>query len=232
MIGVSHSELVKFAPKNRHLNFVISKLEVLLEKNIPHVSNRLPKLASKISSNGYNGIFVGAPFTDLTEREFRHGTYPPIRSETNAEANRDNVPRSCRCQCHKQRNIRFPKLLKHYLGYMAMQINYTNRCLTCSFRDCRRLIPATVESQYYFPQWLLARKIYFTICQQSKPGISLFFPNVIPDSSDIFKFCMNGNLEGVQSLFRQKRTWPTDVSYDYGWTALHVRCLICSQSST
>ena len=53
--------------------------------------------------------------------------------------------------------------------------------------------------------------------------MSLTVPRVIPDDSPILSFAVQGNLEGIKSLFSQGIASPYDVGLSNGRTALHVR---------
>jgi hypothetical protein len=56
------------------------------------------------------------------------------------------------------------------------------------------------------------------------PNISLSVPRVIPDDGPILSFAVQGNLDGIKSLFSQGIASPYDVGFNNGRTALHVSC--------
>jgi hypothetical protein len=54
------------------------------------------------------------------------------------------------------------------------------------------------------------------------PQITLSMPRVVNGSADIFAFAVQGDIDGIKSLFSQGVASPYDVACTNGRTALHV----------
>jgi hypothetical protein len=107
------------------------------------------------------------------------------------------------------------------MGYSGLPVR--NRA--CNERNCRKQSIPTVKVTYHFPHWLLARMIHFvlTLSYMKGPGVSLSMPRVIPDNAPVLTFAVQGNLDGIRSLFSKGIASPYDVALSNGRTALHVR---------
>jgi hypothetical protein len=53
--------------------------------------------------------------------------------------------------------------------------------------------------------------------------VSLSMPQVITDNAPILIFAVQGNLDGIKSLFSKGVASPYDIALSNGRTALHVR---------
>jgi hypothetical protein len=61
-----------------------------------------------------------------------------------------------------------------------------------------------------------------TLSYMRGPGVSLSMPRVIPDNAPVLTFAVQGNLDGIKSLFSKGVASPYDVALSNGRTALHV----------
>jgi hypothetical protein len=131
----------------------------------------------------------------------------------------------CSCECHKPSYIRTPDRVDFLLGSLFMGYSgFPVRKRPCNERTCRKQSIPTVKVTYHFPQWLLARMIHFvlTLSYMRGPGVSLSMPRVIPDNAPVLTFAVQGNLDGIKSLFSKGVASPYDVALSNGRTALHV----------
>jgi len=131
----------------------------------------------------------------------------------------------CSCICHTPSYFRTPQSVDFLLGSLFM--GYSGlpvRNRACNERTCRKQSIPTVKVTYHFPHWLLARMIHFvlTLSYMKGPGVSLSMPRVIPDNAPVLTFAVQGNLDGIKSLFSKGTASPYDVALSNGRTALHV----------
>ena len=131
----------------------------------------------------------------------------------------------CSCICHRPRCIRTPEKADYLLG--SLFVGYSGlptRTRQCNERNCRKQSIPSVNVVYFFPRWLLARVVHFAVAisYMKGPTVSLSMPRAIPDNAPILFFAVQGNLEGIRSLFDQGLASPYDVGISNGRTALHV----------
>jgi len=94
----------------------------------------------------------------------------------------------------------------------------------CNERSCRQQSIPTVKVTYHFPQWLLGRVIQFalSVSYMKGPELILRTLRVIPANAPVINYAVQGNLDGIKSLFNKGLASPFDI-IDNGRTALHVR---------
>ena len=131
----------------------------------------------------------------------------------------------CSCICHKPYYLQTPESMDFLLG--SLFVGYSGfpiRRRECNERRCRKQSIPTLRVSYYFPRWFLNRVVQFkaSLSYMQGPSISLNMPRVIPDESPVLSFAVQGNLEGIISLFKQGLASPFDVGFSNGRTALHV----------
>ena len=87
---------------------------------------------------------------------------------------------------------------------------------------CDRLNAPIVHLDYYFPTWFLHRKLHFELRHRRNLGPEqlLRVTRVVSGTSDIFRWALQGNAEGVKSVLRDGRGSPFDT--EGSQTALHV----------
>jgi hypothetical protein len=93
----------------------------------------------------------------------------------------------------------------------------------CHDANCERNERSTLAFSYFFPTWLLARRILVRLAYSSAngPELLLRLPRVVPPTSDVFNFARTGNVRGLQHLFENGLASPFDVN-SCGLTPLHV----------
>ena len=64
------------------------------------------------------------------------------------------------------------------------------------------------------------------------PQLSLVVPSVVPNTSDIMSYALAGNIDGIARLFELRLASPSDVSENFGYTALRVSDTIYHTGAT
>lgn len=115
--------------------------------------------------------------------------------------------------------------MKQFLGSLFVGYNgIPSLSSKCNEKYCQGQSAPTLRLSYYFPSWFLNRTLQFAILGScvGGPQISLSLPKVVADNSDVFVFAVQGNLDGMRSLFKRGAASPFDVGVGTGRTALHV----------
>lgn len=131
----------------------------------------------------------------------------------------------CSCSCHLVNYIRTPQIADLALGSMFIGFSgFPVRRPRCSEKRCHKQSIPTLKVTYHFPQWLLARTIYFSLSltYMNGPQVSLHMPRVVQSNAKIFSLAVQGDLIGLKALFRDGLASPYDVAANNGRTALHV----------
>lgn len=134
----------------------------------------------------------------------------------------------CSCVCHRVQYLQTPERFQLAIGNLFVGLSgFPVWRRLCNERRCRQQTIPCVRVTYHFPAWFLARAIQLILSftYMNGPQLSLRMPRTVEGSSDIFSFAVQGNLEGVKSLFRCGMASPFDVAATNGRTALHVRAL-------
>ena len=134
----------------------------------------------------------------------------------------------CSCRCHQAYALQTPGVVKRFFGSLFVGYNgIPSLTPRCNEKNCRKQLTPTVRISYYFPGWLLNRMLQFALSGRfaDDPRISLSMPQVVTDNSEVFVCAVQGNLDGMRSLFEQGAASPLDVGVGTGRTALHVSIL-------
>jgi hypothetical protein len=171
----------------------------------------------------------------LIPRHMTNGSYSPLPDPSNdsltvriraSSYRRKSCEGFCSCDCHTLYHFNTPLTASTLLG--ALFVGYSgwpSWRRPCNEPRCRRQSIPYIAFTYYFPQWLLARmfRIAFRLTYMNGPQVSLAMPRIISGNSDVFNFAIQGNLEGIKSLFSKGLASPFDVCESNGRTPLHVR---------
>ncbi len=136
----------------------------------------------------------------------------------------------CPCACHTQQelNLRAPAVIESVIGKMF--VGYSGLPVLnkpCDFRVCRDRQKATAAVEYWFPWWFLSMnlKLHFTYLPRTGPQLQLSTTRRIPDDSQAISFAMQGNIDGLKTLFSHGLAGPRDVSDSRGFTLMRVSML-------
>jgi hypothetical protein len=163
-------------------------------------------------------------YSSLPRKDGRPTSYSSVRIRA-SHYRRSRCEGWCSCICHRPQHFRTPPNGDRLLGSLFMSISgFSLGPGRCNQRNCHRQSIPTVNISYCFPHWLLARMIHFVMSftYMNGPQVSLKMPRVVAGSSDIFSFAVQGNFDGIKSLFSRGLASPYDVAAPNGRTALHV----------
>ncbi|KAI0977540.1 ankyrin repeat-containing domain protein [Xylaria arbuscula] len=149
--------------------------------------------------------------------------YSGIRvSASNSHMSRCN--RWCSCCCHQSHSLSTPRFTKLLMGYLFFSYNGIPSLMPrCDEKSCRRSARPSLKVAYHFPAWLLNRMIRFALSETAldTPQLVISIPRTVPDNSEVFAFAVQGNIEGLVSLFNRGLASPSDVGVGTGRTPLH-----------
>ena len=93
----------------------------------------------------------------------------------------------------------------------------------CNEVTCRKRYNSSFTLTYRFPKWLTNQMMSYALfaTRASGPQMALSTARIISGNSDIFRQAMQGNIEGVKSLFNEGLASPYDTASNYGYTSLH-----------
>jgi hypothetical protein len=95
----------------------------------------------------------------------------------------------------------------------------------CNSSTCERAQTTQMSVEYWFPTTLFWSKIVrfqMTYLSNLGPSFQLRTLRRVPDSAPAVNFAMNGNIQGLQELFRRGTASPQDVSDTRGYSLLRV----------
>jgi hypothetical protein len=140
------------------------------------------------------------------------------------QISKSNCPKWCSCICHKPGQLSTPRILGVILG--ALSVGYTNVPLItqpCNQKMCRPRRGLSTSITYQFPRWLLMRAVSLIVSSTNAgPELLLRTLRVLPPNAEIFRLVINGDLEGVKTMFSNGQASIHDID-DRRWSLLHVR---------
>jgi hypothetical protein len=163
-------------------------------------------------------------YSSLPQKDGRPMSYSAVRIRA-SHYRRSRCEGWCNCICHRPQYLRTPPIGDLLLGSLFLSYSgFSIQLQRCNQRNCNKQSIPTITISYQFPQWLLARMIHLVISftYHNGPQVSLKMPRIVPGSSDLFSFAVQGNFDGIKSLFTRELASPYDVAATNGRTALHV----------
>ena len=135
-----------------------------------------------------------------------------------------NCDWGCNCSCHTRRTITTSECFTPIIGNLSINVRVPSIRSPCDRASCRHKSPAMVQVDYLFPPWMLMAIISTTIVAHSLQScnITLRACRVVPDSAMIFRYAMDGNLQGIRMLFDEGTASPYDVDASTRTSALVV----------
>lgn len=132
----------------------------------------------------------------------------------------------CPCSCHSETKSTtseyFDRIVgRLFLGYAGLPLVNAR----CDSTACARHQNPQVSAEYWFPigfLWSQIVRIELAYHPNLGPQWSLTALRRVPDSATCVKYSLEGNIDGLKSLFRQGLASPKDVSSTRGYTLLRV----------
>jgi hypothetical protein len=132
----------------------------------------------------------------------------------------------CSCSCHSQQRSATPRLVdrvlgKLFLGYAGLPI-FSPRCNTDT---CEKAQIPHVSVEYWFPLgfcWSQIIRLHLAYQPNFGPHMQLSTLRRVPDSAQGVTYALEGNIDGLKSLFKQGLASPRDVSDTRGYSLLRV----------
>ncbi|KAK3935168.1 ankyrin repeat-containing domain protein [Diplogelasinospora grovesii] len=129
----------------------------------------------------------------------------------------------CPCSCHAPQRSATPAILNNILGRLF--VGYSGLPVLspkCDDEECRGARTKQVSMEYWFPIsiWPTIVRIQLALSINGGPSLHLETLRRVPDASQCVGFAQNGNIRGLQHLFRHGLASPRDVSSGRGYTLL------------
>ncbi len=132
----------------------------------------------------------------------------------------------CSCVCHTQRRTATPGLMDRVIGQLF--VGYAGLPLLspkCDAETCGKTQSTHVSVEYWFPLgfcWSQIIRLQLGYRPSLGPQLQLSTLRRVPDSAQCVNFALEGNIEGLKSLFKQGLASPRDVSSTRGYSVLRV----------
>ena len=139
----------------------------------------------------------------------------------------------CTCCCHHHSTWKSPQRLRSFLGLLFT--GYTGLPLLsskCDNQNCLEKSGPAIYIKYYFPAWFTAHA-FEMFAQIAKPdGLtqSLRVSQIVWGESKIFRFCRDGDVEGLKLLLASRESSPYVVDEIHYQTPLGVSIIIPASS--
>lgn len=133
---------------------------------------------------------------------------------------------TCHCSCHSVQDKKSPSFMNRMLGQLF--IGYSGLPFLsskCDSSACVRGQIPTVNAEYWFPLgfcWSQIVRLHLTYEANTGPSFQLSTLRRVSDSAQCVHFALNGNIDGLKSLFSQGVASPRDVSSTRGYSLLRV----------
>jgi hypothetical protein len=142
------------------------------------------------------------------------------------QSRRRFCPRACPCACHDTRRSNTPDVLGRVLGQLF--VGYSGIPFVtpkCDHKSCSQNTAPKVQAEYWFPAHVFWSKIFrveATYHAATGPSLQIRSFRHVPDSSPAVNYTINGNIDGLKTLFSQGMASPNDVSNTRGYSLLRV----------
>ncbi|KAI0100252.1 ankyrin repeat-containing domain protein [Nemania sp. FL0031] len=130
----------------------------------------------------------------------------------------------CSCACHRPKKNQTPSIVDRIFGQLF--ISYAGVPILsakCDNPRCLRAQQPEVQTEYWFPPgvfWSQIIRFQATYQAATGPSFQLKTLRRVPDTAEAVTFAMNGNIEGLKSLFIRGLASPVDVSDTRGYSLL------------
>jgi hypothetical protein len=132
----------------------------------------------------------------------------------------------CLCACHSQTRSTTPGFMDRMLGQLF--VGYAGMPLLtapCDTDTCDKSQVPHVSFEYWFPLgfcWSQIIRLQLAYQPNVGPLISLSTLRRVSDSAQCVSYALEGNIEGLKSLFKHGLASPRDVSSTRGYSILRV----------
>ena len=164
-------------------------------------------------------------FGGIADSELSPRPYAAVRSRA-PHYRRTPCSGWCSCVCHGLTYYQSPQSFDSIFGTLLMVhsgVPFKKR--PCNEPSCRMQSIPTFRLNPFFPQWMMSRVLQFVVqlSYMKGPELVLRIPRVVPDNAPALFYAVQGDIEGMKSLFSKGLASPYDVALDNSRTALHVR---------
>lgn len=132
----------------------------------------------------------------------------------------------CPCACHSQTKKKTPGFVDRLLGQLF--IGYAGLPFLnapCDTDACDKPQASHASFEYWFPVgfcWSQIIRLQLAYQPNTGPQIALTTLRRVPDSAQCVSYALEGNIEGLKSLFIHGLASPRDVSSTRGYSLLRV----------
>ena len=131
----------------------------------------------------------------------------------------------CSCQFHGLAYFQSPQSFGSIFGTLLMGhsgVSFKKR--PYNEPSCPRQSIPISRLNVPFPQWMISRVIQWVAQLSYMKGPELVFrmPRVVPDNAPSHFYAVQGDIEGIKSLFSKGLASPYDLALTDGRTALYV----------
>jgi hypothetical protein len=216
----------------------------IIERSRQHINQRLDALEQMLVTQFagmqlHQNMQMGHNFPSSSARSVNKPVKlmrSHVRTSSDNVAQRDNGVRiraaqymgrcctsNCTCSCHQHRKTRSSRLVAPVLG--TLFANYAGLPIlrtSCDSILCAREQAPFVSIEYWFPLWFLAWVIRLVIASYPANGLQLQLQTFrrVPISAQCVTSALDGNIEGMQSLFARGLASPYDLTEERNYSIL------------
>lgn len=131
--------------------------------------------------------------------------------------------KTCRCKCHVRTAHKWPQLLQRSgANDVAGSISRPSFIYRCSDANCKARQGLRTGTVYITPSWLRRKAVTISILLRGfKIERHLRSQNIVAENSDVIRYTIKGDIDGLRRLFSQRAASIHDTTLD-GWSLLHV----------
>lgn len=224
--------------QNKAITDVIDEKHQQVDERISRIEHMLQAQSSQIKTN--QSMQIGSLYNmSPPPSRRRHSRalsssrlpqpYLPARTEA-IGVRLNQYTTSCRpgclCACHSQTRSTTPNFVNRVLGQLF--VGYAGMPLLsagCDLSTCEKSQVPHVSFEYWFPLgffWSQIIRLQLAYQPNTGPQFSLDTLRRVPDSAQCVSYALEGNIEGLKSLFKHGLASPRDVSSTRGYSLLRV----------
>ncbi|KAK1727818.1 ankyrin repeat-containing protein-like protein [Colletotrichum acutatum] len=131
---------------------------------------------------------------------------------------------TCLCSCHSSKLRKSPSFMDRMVGQLMLGYSGLPLLSTkCDSAACIKGQTPAVNVEYWFPLgvcWSQIIRLHLSYEANVGPSLQLSTLRRVPDSSQCVSYALDGNIQGLKSLFGQGLASPRDVSSTRGYSLL------------